>query len=222
MHRLIITDVEQAEEERRYVVIYLGDYLDRGRQSRQVIDRLINDPLPGFSERIHLMGNHEEALFIFLADPHSGPGYYAIGGDATLQSYGVNIECSEPPVQSDFFRAAAQFRQLAPKEHVAFIRGLEFSFHLGDYFFAHAGIMPGTPLEAQSRQSLLWIRNQFTEDARDHGKIIVHGHTIAPRPEMMKNRIGIDTGAYRTGVLTCLVLEGTNRRFISTDGTQPV
>jgi len=192
-------------------IVYLGDMIDRGQDSRAVVDRLLESPIPG-AERIVLMGNHEECLLSFLNDIAIGPAWFAFGGIATLQSYGV-----EPPgsmAAADLVRVQRQLRAALPERHYAFFRQLRLTHEEGDYLFVHAGIRPGIPLTAQSPEDLLWIREPFLGSEADFGKIVVHGHTIAADPVIRPNRIGIDTGAFRTGKLTCLVLSGKTRHFL--------
>jgi serine/threonine protein phosphatase 1 len=196
------------------VVVYLGDYVDRGPQSREVIDCLLSDPLPGFTS-VHLLGNHDEAMLRFLDDVAVGPSWASYGGDSTLLSYGVRTT----PDLLGMRRYEEMHRQFAakiPRSHIAFLRGLRVSYQAGDYFFAHAGVRPGVKLEAQAREDLLWIRGAFLDSDADFGRVVVHGHTPAGMPQIRHNRIGIDTGAFASGVLTCLVLEGTTRRFLNT------
>jgi len=213
LHVKVREDASQGAAERRCVV-YLGDYVDRGLQSREVIDLLLEAPLEGF-ESVHLMGNHEEFMLRFLEQPKAGPGWFMNGGGATLYSYGVRtLERG-----TDLTRMSHLCEQLGrnlPERHLAFLRGLK-RWHIeGDYYFVHAGIRPGVPLEEQRDEDTLWIREPFLDDPSDHGKMVVHGHTIMAEPQVRPNRIGIDTGAYATGVLTCLVLEGSTRRFLQT------
>jgi serine/threonine protein phosphatase 1 len=195
-------------------LVYLGDYIDRGADSKGVVDRLIDAPLPGF-ECIHLKGNHEAALLDFLQDVAIGPDWLGVGGTATLQSYGVRV----PDWAIDreaMLRAQAELRHLMPREHRDFYRSLRLSHLEGDFLMVHAGVRPGVPLEAQSEGDLLWIREQFLRSNQDFGKIVVHGHTIAELPELRRNRIGIDTGAFHSGRLTCLVVQGAELGFLQT------
>jgi len=196
------------------VVIYLGDYIDRGDHSREVIEALISDPLADF-ERVHLSGNHERYLLQFLKDPEIGANWLFNGGDATLRSYSVDIE--DPAFGRDGWPWAQQ--QLArglPSHHLSFLRELALSHVEDDYMFVHAGVRPDVPLDQQNDTDLLWIREEFSESPADFGKMIVHGHSISPEIDVQPNRIGIDTGAYRSGTLSCLVLEGEARRYIQT------
>lgn len=206
-------DAARAPVERR-VLIFLGDYVDRGLGSRQVIDLLLGRPAPGF-ESVFLRGNHDAWLLAFLEDVGAGPEWLEAGGQATLLSYGVPM----PPGTRSAERLEGvreEFARVLPPEHRAFLEGLALSHVEGDYAFVHAGVRPGVALEDQHEQDLLWIRDEFIHDRSDHGRVVVHGHSVTSRPDIRPNRIGIDTGAYATGRLTCLVLEGESRRFLAT------
>jgi serine/threonine protein phosphatase 1 len=210
MNQLIHEDA-YARQAARNVVVYLGDYVDRGEASRQVIDCLLDEPLPGF-ECIHLRGNHEDSMVQFLGDPQIGPAWLSYGGAATLLSYGV-----KPPASDrDFVRVQGELRQALPPPHLDFMRRLALSHVEGDYYFTHAGVRPGIALEAQVPQDLMWIRDEFLSSKADFGKIVVHGHTITEAPEVRRNRIGIDTGAFASGILTCLMLQGEEWSFLQT------
>jgi diadenosine tetraphosphatase ApaH/serine/threonine PP2A family protein phosphatase len=210
MNQLIHEDA-YARQAPRNVVVYLGDYVDRGDASRQVIDCLLNEPLPGF-ECVHIRGNHEDSMVQFLGDPQIGPAWIAYGGDATLHSYGVK----PPSSDRDFVRAQGELRQALPPSHLDFMRRLALSHVEGDYYFTHAGVRPGVALDAQTPQDLMWIRDEFLSSKADFGKIIVHGHTITDAPDVRRNRIGIDTGAFASGTLTCLILQGEEWSFLQT------
>lgn len=198
----------------RKIVIYLGDYVDRGLQSREVVDILLDAPLPGF-EAVHLKGNHEAALLDFLTDPRIGPNWVQFGGGSTLLSYHVGLGTGDGH-GADFASAQREFSERLPVRHLAFYKNLALNRREGDYVFVHAGLRPGVPLPRQSAEDMLWIRDEFLDYAGDFGAVVVHGHTITDAPEVRDNRIGIDTGAFATGQLTCLVLEGSDRRFLST------
>lgn len=195
------------------VLLYLGDYIDRGLQSRQVVDLLLDRPLDGF-QAVHLKGNHEQALLDFLKYPEATSAWLDFGGLETLASYGVSL--TPLPGIQDLARLAAELDAVLPQAHRAFFESLPLSWSGGDYHFVHAGIRPGVALGAQHAEDLLWIREEFTQSGLDHGAVIVHGHTITREPELLPNRIGLDTGAFHTGILTCLVLEGVQRRFLQT------
>lgn len=212
LHRTILADAENAPERR--VAIYLGDYVDRGLQSRLVLDTLLAEPLPGF-ECIHLKGNHEAALLDFLTDIRIGPGWMQFGGAATLMSYGARRVMSDAP-ESVFAAARKELAQGLPGDHLRFLESLPLRHEEGDYLFVHAGVRPGVPIARQTENDLLWIRNEFLDWREPFERIVVHGHTITEEPDVRVNRIGIDTGAFATGRLTCLVLQGSERRFLST------
>jgi len=194
-------------------LVYLGDYIDRGPQSREVIDELLDAPLTGF-DNVYLVGNHEETLLDFLRHPKAAAGWLNWGGLETLASYGVNLPrgISKP----DMEEIRARFQNVLPQRHLDFYQGMQFMHRSGDYLFVHAGIRPGKPLGDQSNEDLLWIRQDFIESNQQHEHVVVHGHTISEEVEFRHNRIGIDTGAYCTGVLTCLVLDGEQQRLLQT------
>lgn len=195
-------------------LIYLGDYVDRGPASSAVIDMVLNDGPPGF-EVVPLMGNHEEMMLRFQEDLAVGRTWMMNGGDATLRSYGI-----EPPSMfagtALFRHAQQQFAERLPAGHKTFLETLAVSHTEGDYLFVHAGVRAGVALDKQRTEDLLWIRDEFLESNRDFGKVVVHGHSISFDPELRPNRIGIDTGAYKSSQLTCLVLEGMSRQFLFT------
>ena len=187
----------------RPIQVLVGDYIDRGPNSREVLDRLIERV--GSSEMVLLKGNHETLLLEFLRNPSMLQSWSQIGGLETLMSYGVT-----PSLNAD---AEAQ-KQLAitlqatlPKSHLVFLEGLQSSFSCGGFFFAHAGVRPGVPLAEQRDADLLWIRDEFLLYEGKFDKIIVHGHTPVRAVDMRPNRINIDTGAYATGKLTCIIIE---------------
>ena len=210
----LIRDDAASRRAPRSVVVYLGDYVDRGPHSREVIDLLLAAPPAGF-EHIHLRGNHEDFMLRFLADVSVGPSWLSNGGRETLESYGV-----DPPglfAGTDALELA--LRALAarlPAAHVEFLRSLRLLHEEGDFCFVHAGVRPGVPLEQQREQDLLWIRDEFLSSNAEFGRIVVHGHSITPVPDVRRNRIGIDTGAFRSERLTCLVLEGSEWAFLQT------
>jgi serine/threonine protein phosphatase 1 len=214
MHRLIAEDAATLTPGTGKLVVYLGDYVDRGLESRQVIDFLINRPLEGF-QAVHLLGNHDAWLLSFLVDPAIGPVWLRYGGDATVHSYGVQFAVAQDDPR--FHEQLQQrLRQRIPRRHVEFLQSLELSFESGDYLFVHAGVDPARPLHQQTADDLLWIREPFLNSRRDLGCVVVHGHTVESEPIVRANRIGIDTGACWTGCLTCLVLEEDQFRFLTT------
>lgn len=194
-------------------LVFVGDFIDRGPDSAGVIELVTEQELPGQHHRF-LMGNHEEAMLEVLdGDTESLSGWLRFGGVQTLESYGI----SRGEVYRLGIELPRRLRELVPQRHIDFLRKLEDQVRIGDYLFVHAGIRPGTPLHQQEQFDLRWIRDEFLQDEEsDHGVMVVHGHTIAAEPEVRPNRIGIDTGCYSSGKLTALVLEGEERRFLST------
>lgn len=213
LHSMIETDARAIGDRIRHIV-YLGDYVDRGPDTRGVLDELTSGRPPGFG-RVHLCGNHEASLLEFLNDPRIGPSWLHYGGAATLASYDVPLP-EAPHSAGQIAAAQDRFRQTLPIRHRAFLETLKPAVTIGDYHFVHAGVRPGVPLDQQDARDLMWIREEFLSSHAAFGKIVVHGHTIRPEPDVRSNRIGIDTGAFATGRLTCLVLDGTDRRFLTT------
>ncbi len=214
LHAMILDDAA-APQDRQRVVVYLGDYVDRGLESRQVLDLLLDEPLAGF-EQVLLLGNHEQAMLDFLDSPSIGPAWLYYGGAATLYSYGINAQGRPPEGVERFVHLSAELGRLLPPRHLRFLRRLVLHHIEGDYLFVHAGIRPGLPIERQQPEDILYIRDEFLNFTETHGQIVVHGHTITNNPDVRPNRIGIDTGAFATGRLTCLMLDGAERRFIQT------
>ncbi len=200
----------------RNVLVFLGDYIDRGPDSRGVIERLMTG-LPKGLEPIFLRGNHEQMLLQTLELPRNFDLWAMNGGLATARSYGVDTGRSSR-YEADPVDVIRQLLKLMPKSHREFLESLPFMAELGDYLFVHAGVRPGVPLKAQALDDLLFIRDEFLNFRGNFGKMIVHGHTPVQEPDLQPNRIGIDTGAFFTGRLTVLCLEGTDGRFISTEG----
>lgn len=194
------------------LTIFLGDYIDRGRESAGVLERLSAEDF--CTPICTLRGNHEEVFLQFLSDASILSSWRNFGGLETLHSYGVNV--AEAMRGAGYQRAQAALVDSLPARHRQFLESTKLSFTLGDYFFSHAGAKPGVDLDQQTSDDLLWIRNEFLDFAGDFGKTVVHGHTPTPKPEIKPNRINIDTGAYLSSVLTALILEGEGRRFIST------
>jgi serine/threonine protein phosphatase 1 len=183
--------------------VYLGDYVDRGADSKGVIDLLAARMVENHA--ICLRGNHEDIMEAFLTDATVLDGWRQLGGLQTLASYGVSPsrDATAPDVQH-------AFRNALPASHRAFLHDLRYHIRCGDFLFVHAGIRPSVPLDAQDAQDLIWIRDEFLNSKRDHGVYVVHGHTSVSHPDIRSNRINIDTGAWRTGVLTCIAIEGTD------------
>mgnify|MGYP005995537369 CR=1 FL=1 len=213
LHEKILKDARHADVQ-RHVVVYLGDYVDRGLDSKGVIDRLLDDPLPGF-EKIFLKGNHEDAFLKFFLEPEFGRDWKYYGGLETLMSYGVKaLPLKDEP--DAFVAARDELARNFPASHLDFLGGLRLWHEEGDFYFAHAGVRPGRALEEQTGDDLMWIREDFLASDMDFGKVVVHGHTPMEQPVQRANRIGIDTGAYITGILTAAVLQGPKRWFLRT------
>lgn len=211
--RLVEEDAVDAPELRK-VIVFLGDYVDRGFQSRDVIEYLSSGVLEGY-ETHFLKGNHEYAFEMFLSDPTFGPEWARFGGAETLMSYGIQPPRSKID-KSGWEQVCAKLNQALPVEHRRFLNGLLMFKELGDYLFVHAGLRPGLSLAEQSERDFLWIRDEFLKDAGAFDRIIVHGHTPITEPHRDYRRIGIDTGAYLTGKLTAAVFTADDVRFIST------
>jgi serine/threonine protein phosphatase 1 len=192
------------------VTVFLGDYIDRGPDSKAVIERLASGEWP--TSIIALAGNHEDFLTEFLEDAEILDFWRSQGGLATLHSYEVDV--GPAMAGRGFAEVQAAFAARFPKHHRDFVGALKVSATIGDYFFCHAGVRPGVALGHQARDDLLNIRERFLSSEEEYGKLVVHGHTPLIAPEIRSNRIGIDTGAYATGRLTCLVLEKDERRFL--------
>jgi serine/threonine protein phosphatase 1 len=208
-------DADRHPLDRVRSLVFLGDYIDRGAESREVIERLLADPLPGFAT-VRLMGNHEEAMLAFLDGESDGLDWLSFGGLETLMSYGVPLR-SLPRTEEAVRALRAALAEAVPARHVAFIRACVLHHSVGDYLFVHAGVRPGISLERQTPTDMIWIRDDFLR-ARIPlpGRVVVHGHTICDLPQNRSHRIDIDTGAFVSGRLTGLALRGSERRFLST------
>jgi len=196
----------------RPLYVFLGDYIDRGSASRETIDRLIEHGKT--HESIFLKGNHELIAIKCLSDRGLFDQWLRLGGLETLVSYGVPAETLANGKQIAELQSA--FHGALPQAHFRFFRDLKNSFECGDFFFAHAGVKPNVELSRQKENDLLWIRGEFLTSKDDFGKIVVHGHTPTREIEVGPNRINIDTGAFATGRLSCLVLEGEELSVIDT------
>lgn len=199
-------------------IIHLGDYVDRGPDAAGVIQFLI-DRMAEDERVIALAGNHDAALLDFLREGDRTGMFQRHGGNDTAASYGTHVDFSTP--------ATAEAGRLAlgraiPASHLDFLRELPRSATFGDFFFCHAGIRPGLPLDRQDPQDLIWIRDPFLLSGELHPKVVVHGHTPHNEAEVMPNRVNVDTLAYASGVLTALVIDGDHKRLIAaSDDTRP-
>ena len=208
----LIRAVEEDDAARgaaRTTMILLGDLVDRGPDSAGVI-AAARDWQKRRTVRI-IAGNHEEMMLLAIDKEEVMRPFLRHGGHETLLSYPVDPLAY---AEADFAGVQALMRAAIPAADLEFIRSFEDAVRIGDYLFVHAGILPGVPAEAQRRGDLRWIREPFLSHEGDHGFVVVHGHTIAEEPVLRPNRIGIDTGAFYTGRLTALALEGTARWLI--------
>jgi serine/threonine protein phosphatase 1 len=209
-------DIQSRPPAENYVV-FLGDYIDRGPGSRAVIERLSQLSAGTFTP-IFLIGNHEEVLLRLLAGEQGLlASWLRFGGADCARSYGLD---PKKLGRQDERHAIEALRQAVPRHHVDFLRGLIDIFRFGDYLFVHAGIRPGVDLGEQSQMDLRWIRTPFLDDRTDYGFLVIHGHTITEAVDEQPNRIGIDTGAYWSGVLSAIGLEGGERWYLSTNATR--
>lgn len=193
-------------------IVFLGDLVDRGPDSAGVVERLRTYRADG-ARAVFLAGNHEEILLRLLAG-EAGilKSWLKFGGAECAQSYGIDVEELK---RLDERSALDMIARNVPKAHREFLNSFGDTFRFGDYLFVHAGIRPGLPLDEQERGDLRWIRDPFLSDEKEHGFVVVHGHTIVPEVEERRNRIGIDTGAYRSGILTALAIEDDQRWYLT-------
>ena len=212
MIQLIVEDLTRSPSPKA-LTVFLGDYIDRGPDSFGVLELLTAGVLP--TDVVTLRGNHELMLLDFLSEATTGLIWRQNGGLETLHSYGLDV--TDLRAGQNLVNLANEFRQKLPVAHLAFIHNTTSWYTFGDYFFSHAGVRPGVPLEQQRERDLLWIRAEFLNSKAYHGKVVVHGHTPVMEPQVEDNRINIDTGAYISGRLTCLVLERSKQRFIVAD-----
>jgi serine/threonine protein phosphatase 1 len=212
MEALIARDIA-ATQPARAVICHLGDYIDRGLQSAQVIEHLSTNGSPLAPARVFLKGNHEDRMIAFLDDPEAnGAGWLDYGGREALASYGLAI--SHKPDAAGWLRLRDELTQRLPPSHLQFLQTLRLAFVWRDYIFVHAGLNPARPLEAQDPYDLMWIREAFVKSTQVWSHRIVHGHVVVPEPEFHANRIAIDTGASRTGRLTTLVVSDAAPRLL--------
>jgi serine/threonine protein phosphatase 1 len=212
MHSLIRRDVSEHPVAEPGIV-YLGDYCDRGPDSAGVYQRLA-EPASDLPPAVALKGNHEEMFQQFIDRPDMFPAWRDLGGLETLASYGVDPKLLV--VKRDYKGARDALLQRMPDAQRDFIDSLATQFAWGPYFFCHAGVRPGVPLARQAPADLMWIRHEFLNSQSEFGRRVVHGHTPCEQPEVRPNRINVDTGAYATGRLTAVVLEGATVRWLQT------
>lgn len=206
MHAIILEDIQKYQVEEKEI-IYLGDYVDKGDNPKNVIDELINNPLSDFKQ-IYLLGNHDNELITFLDETQKTnyPAYY--GALKTLKSYGVAMDYDKDNF-NEYIRE--ELHSKMPEEHKDFLRQLKIYHETDTHLFVHAGVRPDIPLETQTKRDLLNIREDFFESKKPFEKTVIFGHTDFDKPHIGKHAIGIDTGAYRGGKLTTLVLAPDNK-----------
>jgi serine/threonine protein phosphatase 1 len=204
---LILEDCTASAQDRRPLLVFCGDYVDRGPQSAEVVEALIWLQQRKDIQVCVLKGNHEAAVMAFLDNPVECWGWLLSGGAETLESYGVAMPTLDDPASC--IRARDLLREHMPPAHLRFLKGLKPLRVVGDYAFVHAGVLPGVALRSQYEEDLLTIRDEFLSDEGPFEKIIVHGHGWTDdKPQLLSHRIGLDTGAYATGVLTAVRLCG--------------
>lgn len=211
----IIADSDATTAERK-VVLFLGDYVDRGPDSRGVLQLLADIRRRAGIEWRFLMGNHEQTMLDFLSDPTVGPQWCQYGGDATLASYGLRAPDLRHKPEAWLNVSSDLAHRLTDKER-DFLEALEMSVVVGDYFFVHAGARPGVPLEQQADDDLLWIRRTFLDSDVAFERVVVHGHTPTAEVHADHRRLGVDTKAYASGRLTAVRLEDTRTSYLQTD-----
>jgi serine/threonine protein phosphatase 1 len=215
LQEAIAADAAHRARERK-VVVFLGDYLSRGPDSFDVIENLRQWRPAGLEIRT-LRGNHEDLALRFIdGDLPGGRDWFERGGGlATLASYGVDVADRFNGSDESVASLRRDFRDALPDAHREFLAGLAIKHVEGGYRFVHAGVAPGVPLARQSRHDQLWARQAFLASNEDFGAVVVHGHSIDAQPQFRHNRIGIDTGAYGSGVLTCLVIDAIGYALLS-------
>ncbi|MBC6982490.1 serine/threonine protein phosphatase [Caulobacter sp. 17J80-11] len=204
---------DRSDHDGRPSLVFLGDLIDRGPASAGVVQRVIELTRDPAWDVTVLKGNHEEALLLFLDQPEFGPTWAEHGGGATLAAYGVRPPAGRTDAAA-WTAARDAFAKALPADHLELYRGMELWTRRGDYLFVHAGVRPGVPLEAQDPKDLLWIRGEFISAPRAAEHVVVHGHTPVEQAQLTRWRIGVDTGAYATGLLTAVRLDGTDQRLI--------
>lgn len=190
------------------IEVYLGDYIDRGPDSKTVVDLLAVRLVTRHA--VCLRGNHEAVMEGFLQDPAILPYWLDLGAMRTLESYGIELH-DENATAINIHR---RFIDAFPRAHELVMQCLRDQFVCGDFLFVHAGIRPDIPIERQDINDLIWIRDEFLDSTQKHERFVVHGHTPVPHPDIRHNRINIDTCAWRTGTLTCVALEGSSMLFL--------
>jgi len=216
----LIRAIDRDDEQRGVTdtrLLFLGDYIDRGPDSRAVVELMMKLDI-GADQVVFLSGNHEEVL-LATADGNRRAAalFHKMGGRETLLSYGVSAQDYD---YADASGIVDLVRANIPTAHLDWLTRLRTAYRAGDYFFAHAGVRPGIPLDDQAASDLRWIRREFLSHPASHGAMVVHGHSVTAAIDERPNRIGIDTGAYASGCLTALGIEGEDRWYLQT-GTTP-
>ncbi|MFQ0812640.1 metallophosphatase [Brucella anthropi] len=209
MHGLIRADLDQRPAH-DWRIIHLGDYIDRGPSSRQVLDFLI-DATDRDERIIPLLGNHDDGFLTYLATGDVAGIFALHGGADTARSYGVNIDFADA---GSARHGHAALVKIVPQGHIDFIRAMPRSVTFGDFFFCHAGINPSVPLDAQDPEELIWIRTAFLKWTAPFEKVVVHGHTPQSAIDIQPNRVNLDTYAWKSGQLSAIVIDGREKRFI--------
>ncbi len=211
--RELVRDAEASAPAQPPLLVFLGDYVDRGPGAAEVVETILDLTRGSQFEVRALKGNHEEALLQFLDAAAFGVTWAEHGGSSTLASYGVQPPAARTDLEA-WARARDAFDAALPPHHRDFYTGLELMVEVGGYAFVHAGVRPGVPLARQAEKDLLWIRGEFLQAPGPFGKVIVHGHTPMEAPQVTRHRLGLDTGAYATGVLTAARLDETGQKII--------
>ncbi len=207
----IVTDIEVSGQPGP--VVLLGDYIDRGAASSQVIEHLSKPSELGL-KRVALCGNHDELFSKFIAQPDGHLEWLALGGEQTLMSYGIDIHHVGLRQRGRNTKLRDILVEAIPASHRLFLDNLPISLKIGQYLFVHAGIRPGIALERQTEEDMMWIREPFLAEGPKLPLMVIHGHSPKPAPDLGPGRIGIDTGAFYTGKLTVLKIDGGQTRFL--------
>jgi len=204
---------DEAEATEPPLIVLLGDYVDRGPDSAKVIERIVTLQGEEWCDLEVLLGNHEESMLRFLREPMTGPSWVDYGGGSTLGSYGVALPSSRgDKVQWELTRRA--FTDALPAGHLKLLNEMKYLLRIDDYIFVHAGVNPDFPLADQGAETFLWVRGVFLASEKSCEYVVVHGHTPEDEPANKRWRIGIDSGAYATGVLTAVRLDSEERTII--------
>jgi serine/threonine protein phosphatase 1 len=212
MHAQIAADIMRVRPF-DWRIVHLGDYVDRGPDSRGVIEFLVRQTAAD-GRIISLAGNHDIGFLDFLAEPQPDELFATNGGDETARSYGVELDFAD---MIGFLKSARALAAAVPRSHRDFLRGLERCATFGDFFFCHAGIRPGVALDAQDPLDLIWIRGDFHRHQELFPKVVVHGHTPVSEPEICANRVNLDTGAFASGRLSALVIDRQEKRLLTVE-----